>query len=149
MLDKTWRLPWRRLAARTSFSYGTCWSCGRDQIDISTHKNERSTPSMSCPQLNIFRVVKGVEAVWAQGGGNRGARSSEWERGCSSRIECVGKWQVANLISQQVFIKSLRKTRFPHKFVNLFCVIVLTKDKLTDLCGNKFCRMTLETLSVR
>jgi hypothetical protein len=40
------------------------------------------------------------------------------------------------LISQKVFIQWFRKSRFPHKSVNLSCVTTNIKDKLTDLCGN-------------
>ena len=47
------------------------------------------------------------------------------------------------LISHKVFMNSFRKSHFPHKYVNLFCIYtnmstysVLIKDKLTDLCGN-------------
>jgi hypothetical protein len=35
-----------------------------------------------------------------------------------------------------VFSKSFRKSQFPNKFVNLFCILVIVKDKLTDLWGN-------------
>ena len=37
------------------------------------------------------------------------------------------------IISQKVFIKSFFKRRFPQKFVNLFFIFVIVKDKLTDL----------------
>ena len=40
------------------------------------------------------------------------------------------------LISQKVFIKSFCKSQFPHKSVNLFFILVIIKDKLTNLCGN-------------
>ena len=33
-------------------------------------------------------------------------------------------------------INSFCKSRFPHKFVNLFFVLEITKAKSTDLCGN-------------
>ena len=39
-------------------------------------------------------------------------------------------WPV--LISQKVFCQS----QFPHKFVNLFFILAIIKEKLTDLCGN-------------
>ena len=35
-----------------------------------------------------------------------------------------------------VFIKSFRKSQFPRKFDDLFIILVIIKDKLTDLCGN-------------
>ena len=41
----------------------------------------------------------------------------------------------ANSISQKVFITSFRNSEFPLKFVNVFFIIVIIKDKLTDLCG--------------
>ena len=40
------------------------------------------------------------------------------------------------LISQKVFIKLFCKSRFPHKFVNLFFMLVKIMDKLLDLCEN-------------
>ena len=40
------------------------------------------------------------------------------------------------LISQKVFIRSFRKSQFPHKFVNLYFILVIINDELTDLCGN-------------
>ena len=40
-------------------------------------------------------------------------------------------------ISQEVFIKSFGKSQFPHKFGNLSFIIINTKNKLTDLCGNQ------------
>ena len=39
-------------------------------------------------------------------------------------------------ISHKVFIKSFCKSQFPHKFVNVFFIIAIVKDELTDLCGN-------------
>ena len=41
-----------------------------------------------------------------------------------------------NLVPQKVFIKSFCKSQFQHKFVNLFFILVIVKDKLTDLRGN-------------
>ena len=43
---------------------------------------------------------------------------------------------VHNIISQKVFIKLFRKIQFPHKFVNLFFMLLILRDKLTNLCGN-------------
>ena len=42
-----------------------------------------------------------------------------------------------DLISQKVLMKSFYKSRFPHKSVNLFSVLVIVKDDLTNLCGNR------------
>ena len=50
---------------------------------------------------------------------------------------------VSALISQKVFIKSLCKSQFPRKSVNLFFILVIVKDKLTGLCGIDFCKTTL------
>ena len=36
-------------------------------------------------------------------------------------------------ISHKVFLKSFRKSQIPHKSVNLFCILVIVKDQLTDL----------------
>jgi hypothetical protein len=35
-----------------------------------------------------------------------------------------------------VLLKSFCKSQFPHKFVNLFFILVIVKDKLTDLWGS-------------
>ena len=55
-------------------------------------------------------------------------------RRCTCRT-CCPPASLQNLISQKVLISSLCKSLFPHKFVNLFFILVI-KDKLTDLCGN-------------
>ena len=39
-------------------------------------------------------------------------------------------------ISPKVFTKSLCKSQFPQKSVNLFFIITNIKNKLTNLCGN-------------
>ena len=39
-------------------------------------------------------------------------------------------------IPQKVFIQSFLTSQFPQKPVNLFFVLVIVKDKLTNLCGN-------------
>ena len=36
-----------------------------------------------------------------------------------------------------MFIKSSRKSQFPHKIVNLFFILVIVKDKLMDFSGNR------------
>ena len=38
-------------------------------------------------------------------------------------------------ISHKVFFKSVCESQFPNKSVNLFCISVIVKDKLTDLWG--------------
>ena len=40
-----------------------------------------------------------------------------------------------DLFSQTVFL-SFCKSQFPDKSVSLFFILVITKDKLTNLCGN-------------
>ena len=49
------------------------------------------------------------------------------------------------------FFQSFRKSQFPHKSVNLFFILVIVKDKLTDLWGGgvDFFKMTSKTLCVR
>ena len=37
---------------------------------------------------------------------------------------------------RKVFIKSFGKSQFPRKFVNLFLICVMIKDKVTASCGN-------------
>ena len=39
-------------------------------------------------------------------------------------------------VSHKVFIESFCESGFPHKSVNLFCILVIIKDKLTDVCRN-------------
>ena len=41
------------------------------------------------------------------------------------------------LISHKVFIKSSCKNQFPHKSFNLSVILVIVKDTLMDLCGNR------------
>ena len=38
-----------------------------------------------------------------------------------------------NLISQTVFLQSFCKSQLPHRFVNLFLILVIVKDELTNL----------------
>ena len=40
-------------------------------------------------------------------------------------------------ISQNCFTMSFGKSQFPHKSVNIFFILVMIKDKLTDLSGNR------------
>ena len=42
---------------------------------------------------------------------------------------------VTEVISQKVLIKSFCKSQFPREFVNLFFILVIIKDNLTDLWG--------------
>jgi len=66
-----------------------------------------------------------------------GARSRV--QGADFRIQCLGRMEVDRrrrrcvLISFIVFLNSLCKSRFPHKFVNLFFILVIVKDKFMDL----------------
>ena len=57
--------------------------------------------------------------------------------------------EVCEIISHTVFETSFRTSQFPHKSVNLFFILVMIKDELTDWCGNDFCKTTSYTLSVR
>ena len=41
-----------------------------------------------------------------------------------------------DLISHKVFVKSFCKRQFPYKPINLFFILVIVKDKLTDLRGS-------------
>ena len=40
-------------------------------------------------------------------------------------------------ISHKVFINSFCESQFPHKFDNLFFILVIAKDELKNLCGDK------------
>ena len=42
---------------------------------------------------------------------------------------------LGKLISQKVFLKSFCKCQFPHEFVNVFFILVIEKNKLTDVWG--------------
>ena len=44
------------------------------------------------------------------------------------------------LISHEVFLTSFCKIQFPHRSVNLIFTLVIVKDKLTDMCGNRLLR---------
>ena len=48
--------------------------------------------------------------------------------------EVGGLW--SDLISHKVFRTSFCKSQFPHKSVNLFFILVIVMDKLTDLWGS-------------
>ena len=50
---------------------------------------------------------------------------------------------LADFISQKLFIKSFCKSQFPHKSSNLFFILVIIKDTLTNLWGNLFFKTTL------
>ena len=39
------------------------------------------------------------------------------------------------LVSQKVFMKMFCKSQFPHKSVNVSCIITNIKNEFTDLCG--------------
>ena len=41
-----------------------------------------------------------------------------------------------DFISHNVFLKSFGKSQLPHKFVILFLILVIIKDRLTESCGN-------------
>jgi len=43
------------------------------------------------------------------------------------------KW---GIISQKVFTNLFCKSEFPHNLFNLSFMLVITKDKSMDLCGN-------------
>jgi len=53
-----------------------------------------------------------------------------------SSVRWGGADSPCELISQKVFSMSFCKSPFPHKDVNLLCILVMIKHKLTDLCGN-------------
>ena len=40
------------------------------------------------------------------------------------------------LVSHKVLIQSICKSQFPHKFVNLFIILVIIEKELTILCVN-------------
>ena len=42
----------------------------------------------------------------------------------------------SHMISHEVLTKSFCTSQFPHKSVTLLFILVITKDKLTDLCVN-------------
>jgi hypothetical protein len=42
---------------------------------------------------------------------------------------------VSDWAARQVFLKSSCKSQFPHKYVKVFFILVIVKDKLTGLWG--------------
>jgi len=45
--------------------------------------------------------------------------------------------QQLDVISHKVCLESSCKSQFPYKSVNLFIVLIIVKDRLTDLSGNR------------
>ena len=43
-------------------------------------------------------------------------------------------------LTESVYTVVLQKSQFPHKSVNVFFILVIITDKLTDLCGNLLLR---------
>ena len=70
-----------------------------------------------------------------QGGATQGGATGREKPGRQAGRLPGSAWG-HTLISQKVFKRSFCKSQFPHKFVNLFCTLVIQKDKLTDSCGN-------------
>ena len=50
-----------------------------------------------------------------------------------SMSPCACARRTDALISRKVFLQSFCKREFQHKSVNLFLILVIVKDKLTDL----------------
>jgi diaminopimelate epimerase len=53
-----------------------------------------------------------------------------WERERERETACGGGTE------QKTFLKSFCKSQFPHKSVNLFCISVIVREKLTGLWGS-------------
>ena len=48
----------------------------------------------------------------------------------------LGQGRVTGIVSHKVFLKSFCKSQFPHKFINLFLILVpMVNNKLTDSWG--------------
>ena len=79
---------------------------------------------------------------WLQRHPEAGSSWSSWSQAsqrfafASSALREEPDAVLPNLISHKVFIKSFSKIQFPHKSVNLFFILVIVKDKLTNLYGN-------------
>ena len=72
---------------------------------------------------------------WSQ----KGSSATIHDIGFASPAPGLSVWGVASdLISHKVFLKSFCKSQFPHKSVNLFFILVIMKDELTDLWGVDF-----------
>ena len=41
--------------------------------------------------------------------------------------------EVHEVVSRKVFTKSVFKSQFPHRFVNVFSILVIVKPKMTDV----------------
>ena len=48
------------------------------------------------------------------------------------------------LISHTVFVQLFCKKQFPHKYVNLFSILIIVQDKLTYLLGSYLMQNDLE-----
>ena len=73
------------------------------------------------PCDNGRRCVRGGRQGWS----GKKPRSRNISTSCATRF-----------IPQRVFIKSLCKSQFSHKSVNLFFILVMIKDDLAKFCGN-------------
>jgi len=51
----------------------------------------------------------------------------------NAHVRFMWDWR---FISHKVLLKPFCKSQFPHKSVNLFFILVIVKDKLTDLWGS-------------
>ena len=80
-------------------------------------------------------------------------RKRERERERERDGECVAKQDrirgTQEFISHKAFLESFGKNRFPHKSVNLFFILVIVKNKMTDLRGSCLQQTTLKTLCAR
>ena len=99
-----------------------------------------------------MRIVEGLKVTYA-GRQKRSERLTNFSLmegvGSSMHLELAGGSALLRrlllrrlFISQKVLIKSCCKSQFLHKPVNLFFILVIVKDKLTDIWGFDFCKTT-------
>ena len=98
---------WQRI--RWYFTASHFWG-----LKSTPHKNFQI--SQRCPLGNAVSKLDGFDSLGFKFSKNRN--------------------QQCTLTSQKVFMKSLCKSQFQHKFVTLFFIPVTLKNKLTDSCRN-------------
>ena len=140
-----WRRFLRILISRIIRKW-TCWVCGTNPSTLGRQR------AWSC-QIGEAKQTRGlflsghagcvvqIRQLWSK---NLRQTMLGWRRFLRiliSRIAVIGKPSFSLsiltcetvLISQNVLIKSFFKNKFPHKTVKVFLILVIIKDKLTDL----------------
>ena len=90
------------------------------------------TIKFGCPNNQLGSLVTS-----ANGSRKSGVRVQQYEfREFPTSRNVCNTFGVRNLIAHKVLLKSFRKSQLPHKSVNLFIILVIVKDELTNLWGS-------------